>query len=67
LGAADVAVYDLRGRLVRTIVDGDYEAGYQTASWDGRDESGRDVSSGVYFLRATSAGESNQIKLIVVR
>ena len=66
-GATKVAVYDLRGRLVRTLVDGAFPAGTQTATWDGRDESGRDVSSGMYFVRATNAGESNRIKLLVVR
>ena len=52
---------------MRSLVDGTFPAGYQTVTWDGRDASGRDVSSGVYFLRATSAGESNRIKLLVVR
>ena len=65
-GLAEVVVYDLQGRLVRTIVRGNYEAGQQTLTWDGRDETGFPISNGVYFLRAMSAGESTQIKLVVV-
>ncbi len=64
---ARLAIYDLNGRLVRDVVSGNFAAGYQSATWDGRDRAGRNVASGVYFVRATSAGESEQLKLIVVR
>ncbi len=66
-GLARVAVYDVQGRLVRTIADGSYEAGHQVVTWNGRDENRRAVPSGVYFIRSSSAGVSHQIKLIVVR
>jgi hypothetical protein len=66
-GPAEVGIYDLKGRLVRMVARGDYDAGYQTTIWDGRDETGREVSSGVYFVRAVSAGKDNQMKLVVVR
>ena len=51
-------VYDICGRLVRTLADGTEQAGHHEASWDGRDEAGRPVSSGVYFysLCATTHG-----------
>jgi hypothetical protein len=65
MGPAEVSVFDLNGRLVRNLVRGDYEAGLQATAWDGRDSSGRPVSSGVYFLRATSAGEEAHIKIVV--
>ena len=64
---AEVAVFDLQGRRVRTLLRGDYEAGFQTTSWDGLDKTGRPVSSGVYFLRAVTADQSTDIKLVVVR
>ncbi len=66
-GAADVSVYDVRGRHVRTIARGVYEAGYRSVTWDGQDESGNFVPGGVYFLRALSAGASTQLRLVVVR
>ena len=66
-GSAEVALFDLRGRLVRTVASGAYQAGVQTVTWDGRDGAGREVGSGVYFLRSVSAGESNRLKVVVVR
>jgi len=65
--SADVTIFDLRGRRVRTLARGDYETGFQTIAWDGRDGFGRAVSSGLYFIRATDGGVSTRIKLIVVR
>ncbi len=67
LGSAEVSVFDVSGRLVRRIARGSYGAGYQVVSWDGRDEQGRRVSSGIYFLKAKSAGEERTLKLAVAR
>ena len=64
---AEVSLYDVRGRLVRTITKGMFRAGYQTVSWDGRDGSGQRVAAGVYFLRAESAGQETTMKLTVLR
>lgn len=52
-GGAHVAlrVFDVQGRLVRTLHDGFTGAGYHTASWNGRSETGEKVQSGVYFFR----------------
>jgi hypothetical protein len=68
-GAArsEVTLFDVRGRLVRRIADGSYEAGLQSAVWDGRDGEGRRVAAGLYFLRAKSAGEERTLKLVVAR
>jgi len=66
-GRATVTVFDPQGRRVRTIADDTYDAGYQATTWDGRDEAGYLVPSGVYFLRVASGGESSQMRLIVVR
>lgn len=47
-----LAVYDIRGRLVRTLVDHElYSPGTYTLAWDGKDSSGRRVASGVYFTK----------------
>jgi len=66
-GSAVVSVYDASGRLVRDVARGRYPAGYQAAIWDGRDERGRRVAAGVYFLKAAAAGEEHTMKLVVVR
>ena len=44
-----IRVYDVSGRLVRTLVDGVVEPGRHQAVWDGRSENGESVGSGVYF------------------
>jgi hypothetical protein len=53
-GAVTLEVYDLTGALVRTLVDGSLEAGHYSATWNGLDESGSEVASGVYFYRLSS-------------
>ncbi len=44
-------IYDVNGRLVRSLVNGSQDAGPHTAVWDGRDDHGRSVASGNYFAR----------------
>jgi hypothetical protein len=46
-----LAIYNLLGQEVRTLVNGPVEAGYYTATWDGRDAGGRQVASGIYLYR----------------
>jgi flagellar hook assembly protein FlgD len=50
-GEMTLRIYDLRGQLVRTLVDGAQPAGRHAAIWDGRDEAGRPLPSGVYVGR----------------
>src|SRR5690606_4911432 len=50
-GQATLEVFDLLGRRVRVLVDGEQNAGSHTAAWDGRDAAGRAVASGVYLVR----------------
>ncbi len=66
-GPAEVSLYDVSGRLVRTVARGQYSAGYQSAIWDGQDGQGNKVASGTYFLRTNTAGDDRVIKLVVVR
>ena len=44
-----IRVYDVTGRVVRTLVDGSTEPGRHAAIWDGRNEQGENCGSGVYF------------------
>jgi hypothetical protein len=46
-----LSVYDVHGRRVRELVRGDIAAGVHAIAWDGRDDTGRRVSAGVYFSR----------------
>lgn len=50
-GRAKLDIFDVRGSLVRTLVSGVVEAGRHQRVWQGKDDGGREVSSGVYFYR----------------
>jgi C1A family cysteine protease len=46
-----LTIYDLSGRRVRTLADGCQTAGYQSLDWDGNNDEGNEVASGLYFYR----------------
>jgi flagellar hook assembly protein FlgD len=50
-GHVRLSIYDVAGRLVRTLVNEPRPEGLHSVSWEGRDESGRSVASGVYLSR----------------
>ncbi len=52
----ELVVLDLRGRLVRRLLDGERPAGVQEVTWDGRDDAGRPLPSGTYIYRLRAAG-----------
>jgi len=62
----ELSVYDQRGRMVRTLSTGD-EAGWQERTWDGRDETGRNMPSGVYFARLDVDGALRIQKLALLK
>ncbi|HPF69387.1 MAG TPA: FlgD immunoglobulin-like domain containing protein [Candidatus Krumholzibacteria bacterium] len=64
---AELAVYDVRGRLVRTLVDGWRPAGQHRAWWDGRDGQGRSVASGVYLAVGRWGGAQAVGRITLVR
>ena len=57
-GGADASlrVYDLGGRLVRTLVEGVQPSGERGVTWDGRDNAGGTVADGIYVCRLAGAG-----------
>jgi hypothetical protein len=66
-GPTTVRVFDLRGRQITTLVDASMPAGTYRTRWDGRDASGRDVSSGLYFAMIESAGGRQAARLILLK
>jgi flagellar hook assembly protein FlgD len=60
-------VYDVAGRLVRTLVDGPVGQGIREAVWNGRDERGREVASGAYICRMESNISSHSTKMVLLR
>jgi hypothetical protein len=66
---SDVAVdvYDVRGAKVTTITDGFKRAGTHNALWTGKDASGKEVASGVYFYRITTADQVMNGKMLLLK
>ena len=62
-----LAVYDLTGRRVTVLASGDFAAGRQTYRWDGRDEDGRGLPSGVYLVRLQAVGAELVHKIVLTR
>ena len=60
-------VINIRGDLVRTLVDEHRAPGRHSVSWNGADENGQPVTSGVYFYRLTSENMSQNQKMLLVR
>jgi len=60
-------LYDMRGRLVRTLVDEKKEPGSYSVEWDGRDERGELVSSGVYLYRMESGDFYSLKKMVLLK
>ena len=60
-------IYDVSGRLVRTLIDGKLDAGYHRSRWDGKDEEGRNVGAGIYFCKFTNNHFSDTRKMILVK
>ncbi|MBE0567106.1 MAG: T9SS type A sorting domain-containing protein [Krumholzibacteria bacterium] len=66
--AATLHLYDVAGRLVRTLLAGDHDrGGLQATPWDGRDDAGRTVAAGVYVCRLEGGGRTATTRLALVR
>jgi len=67
VSGAGVKVYDVKGRLISVVADEIDETGWGTLRWNGRDENGMPVGSGVYFGVIERRGERKSCKLILIR
>lgn len=63
----ELGIYEISGRRIRTLVDGVHEAGYHDAEWDGKDESGKEATSGIYFARLEVGGYGLTRKLVLAK
>jgi len=67
-GRVTMNVYNVSGRLVRTLKQDEYtDAGTHEVSWNGLDNVGRRVPSGVYFVKATVGGDTSIYKLSIMK
>ena len=62
-----IAAYDVNGRLVRTLWNGEMDAGVRTVTWDGRTDRGARAPGGVYFLRFESGNQRAVRRLAILR
>ncbi len=63
----ELAIYNIVGQKVKLLVRGDYQAGHHEAEWQGADDEGRPVASGVYFYRLTSEGVNETRKMLLLK
>jgi hypothetical protein len=66
-GAVALQIFDLRGRLLRHVVWEELAAGRHERTWDGTDERGHGVASGVYLVQLESAGTLERRKIVLVK
>jgi ligand-binding sensor domain-containing protein len=66
-GRAELAVYDITGRKVRTLVSGFGKNGKYATVWDGRDDDGQPVASGIYLARLVAGKTAITRKMALVR
>jgi hypothetical protein len=57
-GRLTIRIYNLRGEWIRTLIDGEVEAGPGRVEWNGRDAQGRQAASGIYFYEASACGRT---------
>ncbi len=66
-GVVTLAIYDISGRLVKTLESSSLAASSYQRVWNGRDAAGRNVSSGIYFYRLDGKGFSEAKKMIMMK
>jgi hypothetical protein len=66
-GQIHLAVYDLAGRLVKTLASGNMTAGKHIAQWNATNTHGEKVSCGVYICRLTTPGKVLQFKSVLAK
>jgi len=66
-GLIDLVIYNVRGQRVCTVVEGTVDRGRHERTWDGNDDHGGPVASGVYFARLLVDGKSSDQKVMVLR
>lgn len=62
-----IAVYDVSGRTIANLADRDQPAGHYSLEWNGRDNLGKPVASGIYFCRLQAGKEMRSRKLVLLR
>ena len=64
---ARLTIYNILGQEVRKLVDAELSAGHHTVTWDGSDDAGKRVSTGIYFYRFETEGYSESRKMVLFK
>ncbi len=62
-----ISIYNLKGQLIRSLVNSSKESGLHSILWDGRDIDGKSCSDGVYYVRMQAGGTSSTRKMVLLR
>jgi len=66
-GKVDIRIYDMSGRIIKTLINETPQIGRQKVIWDGKNENGILVNNGIYFCRMVAGNHSETIKIIYVK
>ncbi len=62
-----LVVYDVTGRVVRTLVEGAWPAGRHSVEWNGRDDAARELGSGIYFYKVQAGAFTTQKRVTLLK
>ncbi|MFO7896571.1 MAG: C25 family cysteine peptidase [Candidatus Cloacimonadales bacterium] len=63
----NLQIYNAKGQLISTLLNEELEAGYHDVVWDGKDRSGKNVASGIFFYRFQTAEKSTTRKMLLLK
>ena len=66
-GRVEMAMYNVAGQKVATLIDGEYPAGTHSVMWDGRTDQGHPAFSGIYFCRMKADGATRMRRVFLMR
>ncbi len=66
-GFVTLQIYDILGRKVRTLTSQHLSAGYKSTVWDGKNEQGKEVSSGIYLYRLTTEDFTETKRMVLLK
>jgi flagellar hook assembly protein FlgD len=66
-GHVSINIYNMKGQLVRALVNENLDAAYHSAVWNGKDNSSKAVSSGIYFYKMKATNYTATKKMILMK
>jgi len=63
----NLSIYNIKGQLVKTLYRGALQKGHYNLVWDGTNDSGKQVSSGIYFYKLSNGKETQQKKMVLMK